>query len=805
MTRTKSIIRFGLSIILIYMTLPTMGQTPRTLAVATNGNITNNDACPSPRDSATYASIQKAIDCAQDFDEISIAAGTYTETLTISKTLTLVGATAATTIIDANDTGRVLTVTGAVTVSLRNIGLHNGAADTGAGLRTDDSTIILRETAFVGNAATGDGGAVYTNAASVTFEDSILRDNTAGGNGGAIFTSAGTVSLARIIVDNNTATGNGGGVFSQVGTVDTENLMLSNNTAASGGGLYVVAAAVDLLHATIAGNDNVGVVNADGVVRLTASIIGSGTAGDAQASIDPSALDAPANTGGDCSGEFVSQGYNLLGDDTGCTLTGDTALLATDQLNVNPLLTLAADDAAIDFGYGLSEGSPAVDNVPSAVCDLTNDLYGIVRPQGNACDSGAIELTGDLARLTLQNLTVVPDNVADALIDLSVTIRNDDTFDSSAFSVQVYLSDDDVCEAETDAPLLTTPEALDPLTVGTETLLELNDIALPKPILYEHTLNEDPASQGAGTVTAHRDYICLLVSSGAQLASSAFDDVTYFPWDVVPDGEILPDDAITVIKALGRANDAADFDGNNVVTPSEAVNLLLRLGYQLNQSVCEGGVCDAPVSLDAPTQELPVGERGEGTAQASVQLTITELDTEPGIRVGEQFNVNVVMRDAANAALFSGFVDLQFDPMLLRADGVRYGTAYEMLQLGAIDNENGIIRDLGGVSGNFTPQGDGLVAIVRMTAIREGLTLFATRSASASLAQVISYSGGQDVRNSLQPAMLNIGIQPPVAPAAPLPVAPERGGTGGQTGSLNPVNPRPTPTPLPPLPVVGGR
>jgi predicted outer membrane repeat protein len=792
--------------LLLSVVMGVSAQTPTTLNVATDGTVGAGAACPSPRDSATYASIQAAIDCAQGFDEISIAAGTYTETLTINKTLTLVGATAETTIIDADDTGRVLTVTGAVTVSLRNIGLHNGAADTGAGLRTDDSTIILRETAFVGNDATGDGGAVYTNAASVTFEDSILRDNTAGGNGGAIFTKAGTVSLARIIVDNNSATVNGGGIYSQVGTVEAENLMLSDNMAASGGGLYVEAAAVDLLHATVAGNDNVGVVNADGVVTLTASIIGSGTVQDqGQASIDPFALDEPANTGGDCSGEFVSQGYNLLGSDTGCTLTGDSALLATDQLNVNPLLILPADDAAIDLGYGLSAGSPAVDNVPSAVCAVSSDLYGIVRPQGSACDSGAVELTGDLARLTLQNLTVVPDNVADALIDLSVTIRNDDTIDSAPFSVQVYLSDDDVCEADADAPLLPTPEALDALTVGTETLLELDDIELPKPILYENALNEDPSGQGAGTVSVHRDYVCVLISSGADLTSTAFDDVTYFPWDVVPDDQILPDDALAVINALGTANENADFDGNGVVSPSEAINLLLRLGYTLNTNVCEGGVCDAPAKLEAPTQALPTGERGERTAQANVQLTITELDTEPGIRVGEQFNVNIIMRDAANTALFSGFVDLQFDPLLLRADGVRYGEQYSMMQLGNIDNENGVIRDLGGVSGNFTAQGDGLVAIVRMTAIREGLTLFATRPATASVAQVVSYGGGQDVRNSLQPAMLNIGIQPPVAPSAPLPVAPERGNAGEQPGSVNPVNPQPTPTPLPPLPVGSGR
>jgi len=56
------------------------------------GTVNTGDPCPSPRDSAVYKTIQKAIDCALAGDIIRVTPGTYSESVTINKNhLTIVG------------------------------------------------------------------------------------------------------------------------------------------------------------------------------------------------------------------------------------------------------------------------------------------------------------------------------------------------------------------------------------------------------------------------------------------------------------------------------------------------------------------------------------------------------------------------------------------------------------------------------------------------------------------------------------------------------------------------------------------
>lgn len=51
-------------------------------ANVTTGTVDTADLCPSPRNSATYKKVQKALDCAVADDTINVASGTYDETLT---------------------------------------------------------------------------------------------------------------------------------------------------------------------------------------------------------------------------------------------------------------------------------------------------------------------------------------------------------------------------------------------------------------------------------------------------------------------------------------------------------------------------------------------------------------------------------------------------------------------------------------------------------------------------------------------------------------------------------------------------
>lgn len=81
-------------------------------------------------------------------------------------------------------------------------------------------------------------------------------------------------------------------------------------------------------------------------------------------------------------GAIESLGHNVVVDDS-CGLTEEGDLVADPRI------------AAFDPGSQLAvtaADSPAVDHVPADVCTSTSDQVGLARPQGPACDAGALEL-----------------------------------------------------------------------------------------------------------------------------------------------------------------------------------------------------------------------------------------------------------------------------------------------------------------------------------------------------------------------------------------------------------------------------
>ncbi len=94
----------------------------------------------------------------------------------------------------------------------------------------------------------------------------------------------------------------------------------------------------------------------------------------------------------DCQGTLLSLGHNLIGDTTGCTIIGD---VTTNVLNVDPRLGPLAANGGSTFTHALLPESPARDAGRArsgAFCPAT-DQRGTPRPQGAACDIGAVEVT----------------------------------------------------------------------------------------------------------------------------------------------------------------------------------------------------------------------------------------------------------------------------------------------------------------------------------------------------------------------------------------------------------------------------
>ncbi|NNE17256.1 MAG: hypothetical protein HKN10_02155 [Myxococcales bacterium] len=98
----------------------------------------------------------------------------------------------------------------------------------------------------------------------------------------------------------------------------------------------------------------------------------------------------------DCRGDITSNGYNIEspGDTCGFDQLTDQANVGADDLKLGPL----QDNEGPTETHALGEGSVAIDVIPEVDCvdadsaPLTTDQRGVERPQGDACDVGAVEM-----------------------------------------------------------------------------------------------------------------------------------------------------------------------------------------------------------------------------------------------------------------------------------------------------------------------------------------------------------------------------------------------------------------------------
>ncbi|HEX5037960.1 MAG TPA: right-handed parallel beta-helix repeat-containing protein [bacterium] len=265
--------------------------------------------------------------------------------------------------------------------------------------------------------ATCHGGGIFDYYYMIIDGSTIESNSTSNNDGGGIFVYGEPSIIRNSTIANNRALGdqdgggddsNGGGVWTGY-PVDISNSTIAGNTAVGdGGGLYVYddTTIVNLNNVTIAFNKadadedgsgdggglNVSEGNVSGAyVTLTNSII----AGNQDGGLGGNAPDCFARfTGTD--NALTAGGPNVIGDATGCEITGQTALV---KQNVDPLFDPAglADNGGATQTIALQAGSPALDAGDDGSC-LPSDQRGIARPQdgdgdGTAhCDLGAVEI-----------------------------------------------------------------------------------------------------------------------------------------------------------------------------------------------------------------------------------------------------------------------------------------------------------------------------------------------------------------------------------------------------------------------------
>ena len=223
----------------------------------------------------------------------------------------------------------------------------------GGALYNDDGTVEIVNSVFRRNRASDrSGGAIYSDIARgetddlIKIENSAFIYNAAEASGGAIYNRRGAMRVANSAFDSNTAGDDGGGLY-DASVADTEivHTVFHGNRAENGGGIYKdYAAHLSLVHSIIAGSPS----------------------------------------GGDCFGRLDVNRLNLV-EDGSCYA----------ELSGDPLLgALVEPEDGSPAYFPLLAGSPAIDAAAGDDCPET-DQIGVARPQGEACDIGAIEHVSD--------------------------------------------------------------------------------------------------------------------------------------------------------------------------------------------------------------------------------------------------------------------------------------------------------------------------------------------------------------------------------------------------------------------------
>jgi hypothetical protein len=386
-----------------------------------------NDANTGTSPAQPVEHIQIAINRVCNDGTVYVAAGTYYENLDIDHSLTMIGSGAPTTIIDGNDSGRVLhistipgqtnTVSG-FTIQNGHISWGCSGMPVGGGVYVATAHVaILNDCTIRNNVADFLGGGVY-NAGQITLNRCTVNDNSAAMVGGGIanfvdepvLDSDGSMSLVNCTIYGNSVEGN---AFTQASPEVPAN-PVSTGTITSlslGGGVYNGGNA-SFLNVTIANNTMSGNTGPRGASTNFFSVPvayagyeipephGGGFANVPLqcANDDGSPIYTPVATfkntivannipenGYNSGGSVISLGHNLDSENS-CGFNQPS-----DLINTDPLLGPLQDNGGPTFTCALQVGSRAVDAGDNNGAPAT-DQRGVTRPQGLYVDIGAFEL-----------------------------------------------------------------------------------------------------------------------------------------------------------------------------------------------------------------------------------------------------------------------------------------------------------------------------------------------------------------------------------------------------------------------------
>jgi hypothetical protein len=315
-----------------------------------------------------------------------------------NQSISIIGAGADRTIIDANQTDRGVSVESGRVATLAGLTVRNGnhaPSSTGGGI-SNAGTLTISRCVIEGNTANYGGGIANTGVLNIsgstigpnmayawggglvlygatTIRDSTVRSNMAGFGGGLMIITR-NLYLVNSTISGNAANSDGGGIYALSTGALAANAFLYNvsilyndadhdhdMSGGTGGGIYATAGGRFLVANTlIAGNTQLGGYFDD-----------------------------------DCSATLEAYGLNLLGDLSGCAFSG-SGNAARGLISSTTIDAKLRDNGGPTFTHALLPGSPAINAAPSGCGDetgalLATDQRGAPRIAGARCDVGAFE------------------------------------------------------------------------------------------------------------------------------------------------------------------------------------------------------------------------------------------------------------------------------------------------------------------------------------------------------------------------------------------------------------------------------
>jgi CSLREA domain-containing protein len=453
--------------------------------------------------------------------------------LDITSDMTIIGISGSRPTIDGNGLDRVFHVGGAVNrVRFQNLVVRGGATsdetsddDRGGGIfAAVAGQVIILDSLITGNKSNS-GGGVASSFGRLHILRSTIELNQAAGIGGGVearnrvivdsssiaFNSArdgaglavdgdGSLSMSRSSIANNNATGTGrvlggGGLllFAR-GRASLENTTISSNSAIQGGGVSLLGDSLperdlQLRNVTITRNS------------------GGGIAADAASSIVAASSIIASNSGNDCrlSGITIAGSNNLTGDTT-CALSGQSNLP-----NRNPLLGPLAFNGGSTRSHAPLSGSLAIDRGNTISC-TSDDQRRVRRPQGAACDIGAVEVVPS-TQLGTPTLLLPPMSITS---DQTTTLTLTWTVPPTMTWTDLAIVDLQLTAGEEQPLLLRFSQGVS----GTEEISESLELAPSQALSPTDTLTLFDASGPAGTAALGTDELLESATAALDLGAS---------------------------------------------------------------------------------------------------------------------------------------------------------------------------------------------------------------------------------------------------------------------------------------------